>query len=1079
MLSGHTPLVSFVQLAIRGFLIGVVFFAGHPASAQHSVHGEQREYFESLGGVSVRDGEVSAEAQGMQIADEGGGGGLRSSVEHAIDPDFVVFGYHPSYRNGREFHYRWQSLTHIGFAFVDFEIDGSLSSSAWVNRPAAFKAGGAAEANGVKVVMVVANDNFDETILATVMQSASLRDTLRTNIVNLVAADDYCHGVNLDFEFNWDATTRDGITAFVAALNADLKAMAPPRELSIYVNPTYSATRHDVLGLSPHIDHMLLSCYPWAGGFSSTVGAIAPANSFITAGNNYLNAGLPAEKLVLTLAAYGHRWTTNAPHGWGASIVSSVGSQSYSRALFETTLLTPVPYVANYQTGAESAWHFDGVDRTTVWDSAESQEFKMRLARSWQHSTGTHAGKRLGGVGFWELAWMTLPTSYDPLTNSTVSKTRTHGQIYQLMQEIFQPAGERKVLFEKFEGPSATRDFRWRSPAESPDMTAGTFSISQAAASAGAGAPENTGDVLRLDFTTALTSGNRIFLRHEFLNDDIYTSVLDTNALRVYVERRSRLSAHVHVGGAGEPGRTLRMVVRDALGQLELSPAVGLDAPGWREVAFDLTSGAGVSGYSSLEPNLLAGDGVVDHVAGQRSIGLVGFLVEGGGAGSGTLYFDELAYEPVTSGGAAYVINEFHKNDISAEFVEIYGPSGLTPDGLTLVALDNLNNSTTFDFSLVSIADAGAGMGFFVLGDPAVANVNSSAGFAAGVRNLYNTQPAALQLRNSLTGEVYDSVVYRAHGGLGSLIRQQARGVTAEGGPWLGESSNGTTSSGAGYGQGRWPDGADSDRNHEDFSLMRVTPGAPNGANMALPQVLSFDVAPPDAFQTYQAFAVTTPPAGVGPSPSGGSVHRAVDTSGGGVITYIGDASLGGDGMGYSVRGEVFIPSASTLEHAIGIGFCGTHGVNFFTSSTSARLSTGMENGYWIIYENAAGVGLANGRADHPGVFEFVMASHDQQDGSPVELLGSATLAATGAAGGAWTTFELSVDPMIDELIARINGHAIYRGPIPVGGRMSGAFMVGFRENHTGGPTANEGTWVDNLQLGDAVPVTLSQFGIE
>jgi hypothetical protein len=86
-------------------------------------------------------------------------------------------------------------------------------------------------------------------------------------------------------------------------------------------------------------------------------------------------------------------------------------------------------------------------------------------------------------------------------------------------------------------------------------------------------------------------------------------------------------------------------------------------------------------------------------------------------------------------------------------------------------------------------------------------------------------------------------------------------------------------------------------------------------------------------------------------------------------------------------------------------------------------------------------------------------------DDTKVSLLGSATRASTGASAGAWTTFQLTVDPVGGTLTAKVNGTNVYNGPIPAGGPTSGAFQAGFRENHAGAPASTEGTWIDNLSF--------------
>ncbi|MBN1478497.1 hypothetical protein JXA47_17220, partial [Candidatus Sumerlaeota bacterium] len=327
------------------------------------------------------------------------------------------------------------------------------------------------------------------------------------------------------------------------------------------------------------------------------------------------------------------------------------------------------------------------------------------------------------------------------------------------------------------------------------------------------------------------------------------------------------------------------------------------------------------------------------------------------------------------------------------------------------------------------------------------------------------------------TGCVYDSVVYEAFGGLDDLIRRETLGVTDEGWPWIGRCGYGTDSGGAPYTMARYPDGNDTDINSADFSSMAATPGAANGDAFTIPVTFNFNSAPAGAIQTFQAFSVGA--SGVGASPSGGNVHRCVDTTGGGVISFIGDASLGSSGTGYNVEGEIYIPSGAEPGQAVAVGFCGSQGTTFFSTSRDAN---SYEDGYWLIYENVGGLGLDDGRPDHAGTFEFVTASHDNMDGNPVDLLGSATTGAVGITAGNWTTFRLSINPggpAGQQLLAQINGSDVFRGDIPADGRTSGAVTVGFRE-FDATVNSNEGTWIDNLTIDtDVVPVELSVFSSE
>jgi Glycosyl hydrolases family 18 len=1035
---------------------------------QMSVHQQQLLQLQSEPQVISEDTlEARAlEAQGLLFPPIVPGTNAASPL---IDDDqFIMFGYITNYDIA--YHLRWNALTHVGSRQVIFNSSGNFTNltSAWDNRSSYLRGGGAAEAAGVKVVMVLTCfDDDPGGALETVMTTPALRTTLINNVVNEITTDSYAQGVSLDLEFSWGISVRDGITAFIQ----DLRTALPSQyELSVYTHPTYSGTLWDIPGIEPHIDYMLYSTYDYASG--SQAHAIADFNNFDNQVDNYLSAGLPPEKLVLTLPAWSRRWTgTTTYNGTG----TSNNDQGFDDSLYDTTLEDDWggPYASTYVTGDEVEWYTynNGSDRTVTWDSPESLEYKIRAALSWTDIGGSFNGRRLGGVGWWTLNWMTDLDSYDPITATGVTHTRTYPHIYQLCQQILSTPGTQWYLIEGFEG----LDYRWRDPDESPDNLNASSSRALTTSPAGSGRPASTTNAMDVDFT--FTASGRVFFRHEVLNHNSDTDITDINATAAHFDSSTQISAHIHTL-ASHTGRTVRMVVMDADGELEASDTYTLAATGWRELVWDLTDPSEINAYSTSEPAFSSGDGTLESAGGgAEDISFIGFLIEGGAAGSGLVTFDEIAYAHSNPGGNDYVINEFRYDDPSTddeEFVEIYGPAGAFPAGMQLRAFDPSDGSVLATWSLSgTVPNDGGGFGHWVIGDSGVPNVDSTTGFNTA-DDLLNTDPGALQIYNTSTGCVYDSVIYEAFGGVDDLIRRETLGVTDEGWPWIGRIGYGTDSGGAPYTMARYPDGNDTDFNSADFSSMAATPGAANGDAFTIPTNFDFSTAPPGAIQTFQAFAVGA--SGVGASPNGGNVHRCVDTSGGGVVSFIGDASLGSAGAGYNVEGEIYIPSAAEPDQAVAIGFCGSQGTTFFSTSTDANA---YEDGYWLIYENVGGLGLADGRPDHAGVFEFVMASHDNMDGDPVDLLGSAAAGAVGITPGNWTTFRLSINPGGSaglQLLAQINGTDVFLGDIPAGGPTSGAVTVGFREFDST-VNSNEGTWIDNLTIdNNVIPVELSVF---
>jgi len=1011
------------------------------------------------------------EAQGKLFPLESKRGKGLLATEPDVGEDFIVFGYLQS--EDQIYHTRWQGLTHVGCRFVYFDSNGNLTgTSAFTGRSSYLKAGGAAAAAGVKVILVVTSfDDDPGGDIEAVMTSSSKRAVLIQDIVNLLEADSYSHGVSMDLEFSWGSTVRDGITAFMSELRTALDNSDPSYELSIYTNAIFSSSQWDFdasTGITPHIDYMTYSMYDWASG--NTPHAISDFNNCLgsTRMQAYLNDGLPPEKFVPTISAYSRRWTGTTSYDVAGS---SPSSQGFTDALYDTTLNPNYsgPYTNHYVTGDEGAWYTwntGSTDYTVTWDSPESMEYKIRHALSMQDPTGVWNGRRLGGVGFWSLRWMAETSSYDPRTSSSVSRTRTYPHIYQLCQEILAAPGVTKFLIEGYEG----LDYRWRDPNESPDTTGDTDSDSSRSivtAPGGSGAPSSTVNAMQVVFDFEGSGTNRAFFGHEVLASNLATSVPDIHAVAAHFDSTTKVSASLYTASAYS-GYQVRMMVMDADGDLELSDPYSLNSTGWRTMEWDLTDSGEINAYTTSEPAFNNGDGTLDTAGdGARDIGFIGFLIEGSGAVSGTVVFDEIAYEHQNPDDKDYVINEFRYNDVDSEFVEIQGPAGTLPSGFQLRFYDSSDGSVAKSVNLggQTVPNDGGGYGFFVVGDSGVSNVDYSTGFSAAVDDIANIDPSAIQLYSTSTGCVYDSVVYEAFGGLDDLIRQETHGVTGNGYPWLGQIAGGTDSSSEPYTKGRYPDGANTWINSRDFSFMAASPGAANGNALDSDGwSFSFSTAPSKAFQTFQSFSVGS--SGVGSSPGGGNVHRCVDTSGGGVISVLGDAALGSEGKGYRVEGQLYLPTSAEPAQAIAVGLCGSQGSTFFTTDSDGY---GYENGYWLIYENASGIGLADGRTDHPGVFEFVHATHDNRDGLPVELLGSKSRSTTGASEGAWTTFLLEIDPLdVDpdqQLIAQINGTDVYRGSIPDGGPTLGAFQVGFRENHTGTPVPSEGTWIDTVAI--------------
>ncbi len=1011
----------------------------------------------------------------------------------SIAPEFINFGYVQN--NAILDHVQFESFTHIAPPFVDFLADGTLHSgtrNSFGNRPATLRAGGAAQRAGTKVIVCVRNRNFDEPLLATVMQSATLRTRLVNQVRDMVLADSYCAGVNFDFEFRWNSTTRDGITVFMN----EMRDALPDHEISVYVHATYNPTLWDIPAIIDTVDYVLYSTYDWASG--NRVGAITNYQAVLGQLAYYFNDGVPPEKMVLTWGTYGRRWySKDDPLDYGDS-GEGRQSQGFYDTLFNTTLRQSDggPFAPTYRRGAEVVSYTytqpDPVTGQTVYfgstgESVESLEMKISAARVFPGYQGQWKGVKLRGVGWWSMMWVApywsnfnldagsaFFSGFDPIANTVVKRSPYYRHVDLLVQEILKKPGQTKFNLESFENVSS----HWSDPDVSPDSTTpanGLSAFGGAPAPSGPGRPEGTTQAGRLSFDFTGSGPHRLFLRYEMLNHGIDQGVIDTPSALALVSKNTRISGYYYVSG-DYSARTLRLAALDGLRQVEVSNPITLPATtGWYQFTWDLNDDSQVNGYTTAEPNFGSGNGTIDVSApGAREVSFLGFVLEGGAEGRGNIYFDELTYEKRAPEGREYVINEFRYGQNSTEFVEIAGPPGEIPTGLELVAYDSSDGSVYKSVSLNGRRMPPGGL--LVVGDGGVPQASGATGFippnwSNSSADLPGNLPGGLQLYDNNSGYVYDSVVYGAFGGVGELSRIQTRRVTAEGYGWMGSLGNGTDGNGNRYSMGRMPDGVDTDQNQRDFSFMPATPGSPNGAPglIDVQDAWDFETVPPGAFQTYREMRLELPQsAGVPASPSGGRAYRAVDTSGGGMIGVFGDAEQGGN-RGLDITGELYIPGLLDPDQAVAVGFCGTMGSTFFTPNP---VGSGYEDGYWLIYTNGD-PNINLGQPKRPGSFQFLLASHDNLDNEPTRFLGFATPGIDiPVLPGTWATFRLRLDLEAEageQLVAQIGGYDVYRGPVPDDGPTKGAFMVGFRERGDG-VLAREGTWIDNLRIDYARP---------
>lgn len=442
---------------------------------------------------------------------------------------------------------------------------------------------------------------------------------------------------------------------------------------------------------------------------------------------------------------------------------------------------------------------------------------------------------------------------------------------------------------------------------------------------------------------------------------------------------------------------------------------------------------------------------------------------------SGSSFID-VEYKLVVTAGTAepptpnVVINEvaYETRGSHADFIELKNNEEQAVDisGWSVTSVDwqaNLHSSVTIPPN--TILNAGD---YYVVGNAALINpaFPGAVDLDTGWTNVLPDGQAAVVLRTASNQRV-DTLAYRSDAAWGSGAFWTD--IVAEGGSAR-LISRGFDDPAINNTLGRLPDGADTGNNLRDFAAVPASPGKPNTGTVTLPFFDDFEEGiRPEWRPAFQVPLRLATPGGVGkpskvpPAPAGGQVLEVFDTTGGGDVNY-----LSGAFEQLNFEGYIWIPQSEPQASAWSTGL----GINTRVDSAWFSSSDGFEipNGFYLEYQNGPGIGLYSGMIPNaPGEVRLLAVDGSSVPGAGMTLAGVTVLGQkTVAEPENWYPFRMIYDRSGDRLMASLGDMVIYDGPIPEGGyNTSGGISIGFRENHSGNPSATnrEGTWVDNIRL--------------
>jgi chitinase len=325
-------------------------------------------------------------------------------------------------------------LTHVNFSFA--KVDGGskenpsfklaasdprdLGADGWYRKLTAIKQ----KYPHLKVLLAVGgwahNDPPNGWLFTTMVATAKYRHEFISSALSLLREYGF-DGLDVDWEYpgsgergGFPADRKNYVTflaEFHAAARAEAKQSGKPELLLTAATPSssYFLAGYDLEGAQKHLDWINLMTYDYYGSWNSQAGANAPFLADSTPNGNasvkasvqrYLDAGVPAHKIVLGMPTYGRSFK-----GVQVANLSSIstGPGAKGRCTGEAGTVSYYEVQELIRAGKYSA-HWDGTSGTPF---AYSADDKTMISFDDEKSLGLKASyvreKGLGGAMFWAI----------------------------------------------------------------------------------------------------------------------------------------------------------------------------------------------------------------------------------------------------------------------------------------------------------------------------------------------------------------------------------------------------------------------------------------------------------------------------------------------------------------------------------------------------------------------------------------------------------------------------------------------------------------------------------------------------
>jgi spore germination protein YaaH len=299
-------------------------------------------------------------------------------------PRKAVYGWHPAWSGTAYTTYDFPLLKAV--SYFGYEVDPGSGKPLHLNQWRETQLVNRAHAGACEADLTAAC--FGRKALATLLQRPASCQTLQDSLISLLLLKDG-DGICLDFE-GLAAAQSEAFADFVEVLADTLHRLQPRRNLTVCLPAGADGKAYPAKRLAAAADRFVLLAYSYKGTRVAETGPVAPLAEVRRDVEDCIQAGIPAEKLLLGLPYFGYRWPTNSQDagipatGDGELVKIAKRAEASSGMDFGRDDISGLPYWIAKQ-GAAQLW----VDDTS------SLSAKLQLVQA----------LNLGGVAIWALGY--------------------------------------------------------------------------------------------------------------------------------------------------------------------------------------------------------------------------------------------------------------------------------------------------------------------------------------------------------------------------------------------------------------------------------------------------------------------------------------------------------------------------------------------------------------------------------------------------------------------------------------------------------------------------------------------------